>query len=759
MQFLYNLTDWLAETRFYKDFLSSMPAPLDNIYFDTVLLAILILYGIYRIIDAVQASNRHRAIRRRQDELKEKQAENEINAINREKEARSQREDMNQFMRYMETAMMASSVSAITGGNHTMSFDEFKATESKKKITDNKDATTNAFDTVDEVSPTTAPADTAEIERLSEELKQVREAKSKMEADFNEKQKLAQAKIIAIQAEKESTEAEAQAEIDKLKSAVETEKNNYIAFQKETTDKMAQFEQQKAAEIANLTAQLDTSTGDEHEEQLAKIEALQKQLADVKQEAENELKAKEAEITRIQQENDSKIADITDELNNVKAEKEDSIAKLSDELDTVKGEKQALINEYDTKMNDLALAKDDEVAAIQQKLAELSVQYEKDTNSRQEEINRLQEQLNASYNNDEAAKQLKEQLEAAMAEKESLVARNTEEINRVRAELDSVKKEKAAEVNSLSEQLANLSNDEAKKLADAQDKLIAARNQIDSMKADYDSQIANLTAQIDAANSDNTTDKEARDSKIAELTAEIGRITSERDGASAKAKSEIEKLTAHVADVEREKSLMEDRVKDIEAQKEAEIKAMKDRIAQLEKNEATRKEQIKSAVANKISEGADQKAVENVFAKLNDANTKVTKDEQAEKEALKANIREAEKAVDNPMDVLTKPVAKPIFAFGGNTTSTDNEFAKMLNVLNNTNAKAEAVREEEARKDAMAADKKRDLSEKLEVEAEDEIVEEKHTLDEATENAIEAQKQRALAAEKKEKNKKKGFFW
>lgn len=115
MDFLDSLQMWIKETALYNDFLLHMPAPLNNIYFDTILLAVLLMYCGYRVIDGVQMSKRHKAVKERQLELKEKTAENEIHIINHEREARNQREEMNQFMRFMEMSMLAGTTKQLQG--------------------------------------------------------------------------------------------------------------------------------------------------------------------------------------------------------------------------------------------------------------------------------------------------------------------------------------------------------------------------------------------------------------------------------------------------------------------------------------------------------------------------------------------------------------------------------------------------------------------------------------------------------------------
>ena len=66
MDFLDSLQVWIKGTALYNDFLLHMPAPLNNIYFDTILLALVLIYCGYRVIDSVQMSKRHRAVNVRQ---------------------------------------------------------------------------------------------------------------------------------------------------------------------------------------------------------------------------------------------------------------------------------------------------------------------------------------------------------------------------------------------------------------------------------------------------------------------------------------------------------------------------------------------------------------------------------------------------------------------------------------------------------------------------------------------------------------------
>ena len=100
MEYLSSLELAVENSSLYRDFLSRMPVPFNNIYFDTVLTAVLFFYLMYRIVDGIRMQGRRIKLRRMQQEAVQR---NEEERMLRAREAELQRGKMNLFMQFLQT--------------------------------------------------------------------------------------------------------------------------------------------------------------------------------------------------------------------------------------------------------------------------------------------------------------------------------------------------------------------------------------------------------------------------------------------------------------------------------------------------------------------------------------------------------------------------------------------------------------------------------------------------------------------------------
>ena len=102
MEYYYEFQDWLYRTSFYQEILKELPVPLNNIYFDSIMLLVLGAYLIYRILDAIWYACRRRHIRKRQEKERKQQMQREKEMMYRELQVQQKEEKVGRFLDYME---------------------------------------------------------------------------------------------------------------------------------------------------------------------------------------------------------------------------------------------------------------------------------------------------------------------------------------------------------------------------------------------------------------------------------------------------------------------------------------------------------------------------------------------------------------------------------------------------------------------------------------------------------------------------------
>ena len=106
MEYLMKWQAWLEHSELYREFLINLPSPLNNVYFDLLLL----FFGIFMIIrwiwDSIAIHRRYRRIRKRQKKIQQAQEYADMESMYREHEARKRQEQMEQQMKVMQMYLM-----------------------------------------------------------------------------------------------------------------------------------------------------------------------------------------------------------------------------------------------------------------------------------------------------------------------------------------------------------------------------------------------------------------------------------------------------------------------------------------------------------------------------------------------------------------------------------------------------------------------------------------------------------------------------
>lgn len=102
MEYFYAFQKWLYDTPFYQEILKELPVPLNNIYFDSLVLIALAVYLVFRIIEAIRIACYRGRIRRKQERERRQQLEREKEMMYRELQVQQKEEKVGRFMDYME---------------------------------------------------------------------------------------------------------------------------------------------------------------------------------------------------------------------------------------------------------------------------------------------------------------------------------------------------------------------------------------------------------------------------------------------------------------------------------------------------------------------------------------------------------------------------------------------------------------------------------------------------------------------------------
>lgn len=102
MEYFYEFQSWLYETRLYQEILKELPVPLNNIYFDSLIILGLLVYLLYRILDALWYALRRRRIRKQQEKERKLQLQREKEMMYRELKVQQKEESVGRFLDFME---------------------------------------------------------------------------------------------------------------------------------------------------------------------------------------------------------------------------------------------------------------------------------------------------------------------------------------------------------------------------------------------------------------------------------------------------------------------------------------------------------------------------------------------------------------------------------------------------------------------------------------------------------------------------------
>lgn len=106
MEILLKWQEWLEDSRLYTDFLVNLPAPLNNVYFDLIILIILCVMVVQWILDAIAMHRRYKKIRKRQKKIQEAQEYADMESLYRDREAKHRQEQMERQMKAIQMYFM-----------------------------------------------------------------------------------------------------------------------------------------------------------------------------------------------------------------------------------------------------------------------------------------------------------------------------------------------------------------------------------------------------------------------------------------------------------------------------------------------------------------------------------------------------------------------------------------------------------------------------------------------------------------------------
>lgn len=581
MDFLDSLQMWIKETALYNDFLLHMPAPLNNIYFDTILLAVLLIYCGYRVIDGVQMSKRHKAVKERQLELKEKAAENEIHIINHEREARNQREEMNQFMRFMEMSMLAGTTKQLQGIGQQPSiqtFEQFKEQERQVRVEENRQRVQDTFDTINtdgnvvetQSEPIVSTYDVAmteftqlENERITAELNALRIENEQMKRDFAAKEKERENAVLRVKRAMAKKEQEKQAEIDKLSKALSDEINNSQKQIDTMVKNLDTYKANKEKEIAALHAKMSTGSASDRDEKQAEIDRLTAEMNRMKKAQEKAISDKENAIARELAEKESQIANLTEEISDIKTKNRSDINQLTEALQNAQkaqqvaeAEKAAEIEQLTGEIDRLQQAKEAEIAALKKDKAKVVADLREMLSSAKAKVDELNQ---ASQEREDEIARLQNMLAETEVSNASDYESLTQQIKTLRAERNTAIEDKKAaekEIVELTSQLGKIQTT-SKKLIDAKQaevKKLASAKTAEAVKP--------------ATVEEKAITKAVSQSKSAKLIAtptSVVKPTFGVGGADTKEGSDFDRLMAEFEHIEAKSQEMEDTRKSNEA--------------------------------------------------------------------------------------------------------------------------------------------------------------------------------------------------
>lgn len=581
MDFLDSLQMWIKETALYNDFLLHMPAPLNNIYFDTILLAVLLIYCGYRVIDGVQMSKRHKAVKERQLELKEKAAENEIHIINHEREARNQREEMNQFMRFMEMSMLAGTTKQLQGIGQQPSiqtFEQFKEQERQVRVEENRQRVQDTFDTINtdgnvvetQSEPIVSTYDVAmteftqlENERITAELNALRIENEQMKRDFAAKEKERENAVLRVKRAMAKKEQEKQAEIDKLSKALSDEINNSQKQIDTMVKNLDTYKANKEKEIAALHAKMSTGSASDRDEKQAEIDRLTAEMNRMKKAQEKAISDKENAIARELAEKESQIANLTEEISDIKTKNRSDINQLTEALQNAQkaqqvaeAEKAAEIEQLTGEIDRLQQAKEAEIAALKKDKAKVVADLREMLSSAKAKVDELNQ---ASQEREDEIARLQNMLAETEVSNASDYESLTQQIKTLRAERNTAIEDKKAaekEIAELTSQLGKIQTT-SKKLIDAKQaevKKLASAKTAEAVKP----ATVEEKAITKAVSQSNPAKSIATPTSVVKPTFGVG-------GADTKEGSDFDRLMAEFEHIEAKSQAMEDTRKSNEA--------------------------------------------------------------------------------------------------------------------------------------------------------------------------------------------------
>lgn len=410
MNILNSLQAWLEATTLYNKYLLHMPAPLNNIYFDTILVILIIAYCVYRIIDDVRIYIRHRRMKKRMEQKND------------------------------EAAVI-----------------------STPAVTTPADIAASVYDK--------AMSDLTRMENqhITDELNKVRVEKAQLETLFEEKEKQREKSMERVKQQMIEQVNEKQSEVDALKTKLQEEKLNSEKQITQMTDTLNVYKTNMQKKIESLeaekNAQIKADPDADITEQQEHINRLVAEMEQMKATQEQAIQQQETEFNRHLSEQENKIAELESEKQSLQRQNTKTIDELAvalrkahDEQENIKQAKEKEVKEL-TKQLEMQQAKQSEIENVRREQQEEVVKLQtalddvkrkadmlsNDIQQRDEAIAMLQNELAVKETSSETDyNTLTRQVEALKAERDkALLDKQTADskINNLYTRLDDVKQE------------------------------------------------------------------------------------------------------------------------------------------------------------------------------------------------------------------------------------------------------------------------------------------------------------------------------
>lgn len=106
-QYLIEWKNLIEQSSVYTGFFVNLPTPLNDVYFLTVIVVVIIIAAVKWILDLIRLSQQHRSIKKRQNEIREAQLKAELEVLRKEEAARDSQKSTDELTEMMRMYLMS----------------------------------------------------------------------------------------------------------------------------------------------------------------------------------------------------------------------------------------------------------------------------------------------------------------------------------------------------------------------------------------------------------------------------------------------------------------------------------------------------------------------------------------------------------------------------------------------------------------------------------------------------------------------------